>query len=141
MITQGARFADECDSCGGVVEGWFAQFLQNGNLRWAVDRRCVSCGLVIDDGGPGPAPDFVREPILAEHGAWRLLVGDSPQTKVQSLKAFRRVCEVDLKAASVMTGQAMTSGWSGTYVEVELLASILREVGIPVEVSPPAPRA
>jgi len=141
MITQGAPFTEKCDHCGGVVEGWFAQFIQNENLRWAVDRRCESCGLVVDDGGPGPGPDFVREPILAAHGAWSLLVGDSPGAKVQLLKVFRKVCEVDLKAASTMARQAMTSGWSGTYVEAELLASILRRVGVQAEVSPPAPLA
>ncbi|MET7300209.1 hypothetical protein [Embleya sp. NPDC005575] len=141
MITQGARFTDNCGNCDGVVEGWFAQFVDHETLRWAVDRRCESCGLVIDDGGAGPAPDFVRESLLAEHGAWSLLVGKSPRAKVQSLKAFRGVCEVDLKTASMMTAQAMTSGWSGTYVEVELLASILTGAGVPIEVSPPTPHA
>ncbi|MGC0421624.1 hypothetical protein [Embleya sp. AB8] len=142
MITQGARFTEHCGDCGGVVEGWFGQFIDHEALRWAVDRRCESCGLVIDDGGAGPAPDFVRDPILAEHGAWLLLVGDAPRAKVQSLKAFREVFEVDLKTASTMTGQAMASGWPGTYVEVEFLAGVLRKAGVPVEiVAPTAPPA
>ncbi|MFE2868615.1 hypothetical protein [Embleya sp. NPDC059259] len=143
MITQGARFTEDCGHCGGVVEGWFAQFMDDEVLHWAVDRCCGSCGVVIDDEGVDPAPDFVREAILAEHAARRLVVGDSSRAKVQLLKAFRAVSQVDLRTASTMTSQAMASGWSGTHLEVEFLASILRNAGVAgvaVEVvSPPLP--
>ncbi|GCE01834.1 hypothetical protein EHYA_09608 [Embleya hyalina] len=68
------------------------RFILRDQLWWDVEFACGSCGTYLcEHAGPGPAPDDVREALLAAHGPVRLRVVDPLPGLVPALKVFREV--------------------------------------------------
>lgn len=110
-----------------------------GRLRSEIESRCA-CGNGWATCSDGP-DDYVRSALLAAHGPSRLRVAGGPfDDDALLLGLLRRydegggLFEVNSKVA-----EARTVGCTGTSVEMELLARVLRAAGYSVVVDgPPA---
>ncbi|MEV6242271.1 hypothetical protein [Lentzea sp. NPDC051838] len=121
MERQAARFEGTCGTCGAACTGWAEQFVEKDGLRWALDLECT-CGTASCDRGRGTAQAAVREEILARHGTYRLQAEGAVV-----LKAIRSAFGLSIAEAQ----RAARAGYSGTLVEVRLLAELVRRAGVP----------
>lgn len=129
MTEQAARITKTCGNCKSQAEGWAVQLTRNKRLRWELEWACNGCG-VWRDGDWGPAPDYVRDPILKQHGHYRLRISSESPPGGKTLKAFRDTLGVTLKQARDSALEATAQGFLGTYVEVALIHDLLRDSGI-----------
>ncbi|WP_159047169.1 hypothetical protein [Streptomyces sp. XY332] len=111
-----------CEPCASCQdESW--QHVVDGRLRWEWQHYCPVAGTQACDGGWGPAPDLIREEIIAREGTERLGVGGPDGVP---LKTVREVMGLTLAQLS----QARSHGFEATPVEAELVrGSALRAAG------------
>jgi hypothetical protein len=138
MHEQATRLSGECQSCGAPAGGWAVQVVRDGRLRWEVDWECSACRTISCDWGWGPAVDWLRDELLAQHGPYWLKLTDPEVRGGQVLKAFRGALGLSLGEAQQAARTMRRSGYTATYVEVRLLADLLRQEGIDSEVGPGA---
>ncbi|MGW6685791.1 hypothetical protein [Streptomyces sp. NPDC054961] len=133
MTGQTAKIASPC-GCGSMAVRQVNQFILRDELWWDSEFSCGSCGIYLcEDAGPGPAPDDVREALLAAHGSVRLrLVGSLPSL-VPALKVFREVTAASLSGARQLVGELSHDGLVGTLSEMEFLKARLQMCGVPVD--------
>ncbi|MFD7263378.1 hypothetical protein [Streptomyces sp. NPDC059874] len=107
----GMSHCEPCEACR--FEAW--QHVVDGRLRWEESQYCPAYGVQACGGGWGPAPDWVRERIVAREGTVRLPVGAPDGVPIALL---RRV--YGLTIGEVVAARA--TGWEATPVEARLLA-------------------
>ncbi|WP_370944180.1 hypothetical protein AB5J62_34470 [Amycolatopsis sp. cg5] len=127
---QAARFFTECRSCAVPAEGWAAQVIRDGRLRWEVDWQCSACGVASCDWGWGPAAPWVCEELLKQRGSYRLELADPEVRSGHVLKAFRDGLGLSLSEAQQAARTLRQSGYEATYVEASLLADLLSQAGV-----------
>lgn len=111
------------------------QFVHHDELWWDSEISCGSCGTYLcEQAGPGPAPDDVREALLAAHGSVRLRLVGSVPSLVPALKVFREVAAASLSRARELVGELSQGGLVGTLAEMEFLKARLRMRGVPVDI-------
>ncbi|OEV22528.1 hypothetical protein AN221_01290 [Streptomyces nanshensis] len=111
------------------------QFILHDELWWDSEFSCGSCGTYLcEHAGPGPAPDDVRETLLAAHGSVRLRLVGSVPSLVPALKVFREVSAASLSRARELVGELSRDGLVGTLSEMEFLKARLQTRGVPVDV-------
>jgi hypothetical protein len=132
-MEQASRIEAQCGQCGGPCEGWAVQVIRNRKLRWELEWACNKCGNA-HDGDWGAAPTEVREPLLAEHGFYRLKVIDSSTSSGKILKAFRDALGGSLQEAKEAAEEAKNKGYYGTYIEVTLVKQFLERSDIEASV-------
>lgn len=142
MTGQTARTASLC-ACGGMAVRRVNQFVLQDELWWDSEFSCGSCDThLCEHAGPGPAPDHVREALLAAHGPARLRLAGSVPSPVPALKVLREVTAASLSRARDLVGELSRDGLVGTLPEMEFLMVRLRARGVPVDIDrPPCPGA
>ncbi|NEA64410.1 hypothetical protein G3I56_17910 [Streptomyces sp. SID12488] len=111
------------------------QFINHGELWWDAEFSCDSCGTYLcEQAGQGPAPDDVREALLAVHGPARLRLAEPVSSLVPALKAFREAEAVSLSQARELADRLSHEGVVGTLSEMQLLRTRLRLRGVPVDI-------
>ncbi|XKK38982.1 hypothetical protein HFP72_31915 [Nocardiopsis sp. ARC36] len=135
MVEQAVRLSDVCDVCGRAREVWVVQLVRSGRLRWEVERECAGCQ-VSHQWVWGPAPAHVRDLLIDRHGVEHVKIVGEVQKKGVLLKVFREVFGASIAEAREFGREATGTGYEGTRVEVDLLARLLRERGVEVEVGP-----
>ncbi|MFD8493439.1 hypothetical protein [Amycolatopsis sp. NPDC059657] len=133
---QAARFLADCQRCGAPTEGWVAQVVRDGRLRWEVDLQCSACGLASCDWGWEPAAAWVRDELLARHGPRRLELVDPEARGGHVLKAFRDGLGFSLGEAQRAARTLRRSGYEATYAEARLVADLLGRAGIDSTLGP-----
>ncbi|MGQ4484253.1 hypothetical protein ACN6LM_002581 [Streptomyces sp. SAS_281] len=138
MITQGVQVTSRCAACGGVLVRDVGQFTERGQLRWGIEGRCQKCPEGWCETGTGPAPQEVRQALLAEHGAVRLRLADKGGSLVPVLRALREMNGLSLGEARLAAADLSGEGLIGTFVEMTLLAQGLerRSVATTLATSP-----
>ncbi|WP_310726940.1 hypothetical protein [Streptomyces sp. N2A] len=138
MITaaQGAKIAALCASCGGVLVRDIGQFIDRGQLRWSVEGQCRACPNAWCEMGAGPAPEELRQALLAEHGAARLHLPAKETSLVHVLRALRETRHLTLGEARLTAVELRKVGLVGTSVEMAHLAEALRKRSIATTVVP-----
>ncbi|MFD6181810.1 hypothetical protein [Streptomyces goshikiensis] len=135
MITQGVKITTRCEACGGVLMRDTGQFIDRGRLWWGTEGTCLSCPVAWCDQDFGDAtPEEIRQALLAEHGPARLRLQDPEASAVPVLRALREAHGLSLAQARAMTDELKTTGLVGTLVEMELVASRIRQHSVRVTV-------
>ncbi|MEV0257269.1 hypothetical protein AB0H82_23820 [Streptomyces sp. NPDC050732] len=80
--------------------------------------------------GPEPAPEEVREALLAAHGPSRLRLVGSVPSLVPALKVLREVSEASLPQARELVRKLSHEGLVGTLPEMEFLKARLQLRGV-----------
>ncbi|MFF1481432.1 hypothetical protein ACFVYD_28440 [Streptomyces sp. NPDC058301] len=107
------------------------QFVHHDDLWWDSEFSCDTCGTYLcEHAGPGPAPDDVRQALVAAHGSVRLRLAGPVPSLVPVLKVFREVSAASLPQAREMAGALSREGLVGTMPEMEFLKAKLRAAGI-----------
>lgn len=112
------------------------QFILHDELWWDSEFSCGSCGaFMCEHAGRGPAPDDVREALLAAHGPvrLRLLVGPVPSL-VPAMKVLRELSAASLSRARELSGELSHDGLVGTLSEMEFLKARLQLRGVHVDI-------
>ncbi|MEW1892244.1 hypothetical protein [Streptomyces sp. NPDC085659] len=122
MITQGVQVTSTCAACAGVLVRDVGQFIERGEVRWGVEGRCQECPAGWCETGTGPAPQEVRQALLAEHGAARLRLAGTRGSLVPVLRALREINGLSLGEARLAAADLSGEGLIGTLVEMTLLA-------------------
>ncbi|MEU6313242.1 hypothetical protein [Streptomyces sp. NPDC047014] len=129
--TQGVQITSPCPTCGDVLVRDVGQYIERGQLRWGVEGCCGSCATGWCERGAGPAPEEVRQALLAQHGAARLRLASNGSSLVPVLRALREVRRLSLGEARLTAAELSEIGLVGTGVEVELLAEGLCKQSVP----------
>ncbi|MDX8047785.1 hypothetical protein SK571_00185 [Lentzea sp. BCCO 10_0798] len=124
MISQAAELDVPCGTCGAPGADWVVQLVQDGELRWEQDGECAECHAASCDRGAG-APAWIRDAILARHGAYRLTLTDQTVKGAAVLKAFRDALGFSVEEAREAARALRGAGYEGTYVELTLVAGVL----------------
>ncbi|MFB7468370.1 hypothetical protein ACFCZ1_33650 [Streptomyces sp. NPDC056224] len=103
---------EPCEDCR--FEAW--QRIVDGRLRWEESQSCDASGVYACGGGWGPAPEWVRERIVACEGSVRLAVGGPDGAP---LKAVREVFGLSLPQLR----HAREHGVEATPVEAQVLSA------------------
>ncbi|MGW6012041.1 hypothetical protein [Streptomyces sp. NPDC055210] len=129
--TQGAKVVSPCGTCGGVLVRNVGQFIDRGQLRWDAEVRCQDCpDAPWCEAGTGPAPEEIRQTLLAEHGSTRLRLATEGASLVPVLRALREMCDLSLGEARLKVGDLEGTGLVGTFVEMAYLAEGLHKRGV-----------
>ncbi len=134
--TQGAKVTSACVACGGVLVRDLGQFVDRGRLRWGIEGRCRDCPNAWCETGAGPAPQEIRQALLAEHGATRLRLATEEASLVPVLQALREMRHVSLGEARSAAAELSGAGMVGTSVEMAHLADGLRKRSIATTLVP-----
>lgn len=111
------------------------QFVLHDELWWDSELSCGSCGAhLCEHAGRGPAPDDVREALLAAHGPVRLRLVAPVPGLVPVLKVIREVSAVSLSRARELVGELGRDGLVGTLSEMEFLKARLQLRGVHVDI-------
>ncbi|WP_280503252.1 hypothetical protein [Nocardia farcinica] len=128
-----------CDRCGSVMRCAVRQAIIDGRLRSEVESTCAACGngwATCSDG----ADDYVRSALLAAHGPSRLRLADGPfDDDALLFGLLRRYGGGGLFEVNAKVAELRTIGCTGTAVEMELLARVLRAAGYSVVLEGPRP--
>ncbi|MFD9068053.1 hypothetical protein ACFVZ3_41825 [Kitasatospora purpeofusca] len=125
-----------CEDCGGVLIRDIGQFIDGGQLWWGTEGRCRTCPHAWCEQDTGAVtPEGIRQALLAEHGAARLRPAVPGASTVAVLRALREIHGLSLGQARALADELMTTGLTGTLVEMELMAAALgrRSVAVTVE--------
>ncbi|MGW0753107.1 hypothetical protein [Streptomyces sp. NPDC002587] len=110
-----------CEPCRHCrIEAW--QHIVDGRLRWEESESCDVCGVHACGGGWGPAPERVRERIVACEGSVRLAVGGPDGAP---LKAVREVFGLSLPQLR----HVREHGMEVTPVEAQVLSAAAGPAG------------
>jgi len=105
-----------------------------GRLRSEIESRCAACGNGWATCSDGP-DDYVRSALLAAHGPSRLRLAGGPfDDDALLLNLLRRYDNSALFEVNAKIAEIRTLGCTGTSVEMELLARVLRAAGYSVVV-------
>ncbi|MCF3131676.1 hypothetical protein [Streptomyces olivochromogenes] len=129
-VTQGVKVTSTCVACGGVLVRDLGQFVDRGQLRWGIEGRCQACPNAWCETGAGPAPQEIRQALLAEHGATRLRLATEEASLVPVLRALREMRHLSLGEARLTAAELSGAGMVGTSVEMAHLAEGLRKRSI-----------
>ncbi|MEU8514440.1 hypothetical protein AB0C76_23025 [Kitasatospora sp. NPDC048722] len=159
MTMRGVELAVRCDGCGGTAARRVRQFVQERGRRqgqgprwelwWDSEESCRHCGAACcEHAGPEPTPEAVREVLPTAHGPFRLRPAGASVDAVAALRAFRAFrafraspvlqegdAAVSLGRARELLGEFRDFGLVGTEVEMTVLGLLLRDHGVPAEVS------
>lgn len=137
MISQGVTVTDRCDTCGGVRSKEIVQRLDEGAVGWATEARCAGCsdGLREEDTG-GATPEEIRRLLLAEHGPARLSLTGAGANLISVTRVLRQAHGLSMGEARDRAAELRTTGLVGTLVEMEWLATALRQRAVEVTVVP-----
>ncbi|MFE2146539.1 hypothetical protein ACFXA3_33245 [Streptomyces sp. NPDC059456] len=103
-----------CASCRD--ESW--QRIVDGRLRWEWQHHCPVSGTQACGGGWGPAPEQIREEVVAREGTVRLEVGGPHGIPLKPLRELMALSLPELV-------HARTHGFEATPVEAALLRGAL----------------
>ncbi|KAA0932459.1 hypothetical protein FGF04_26200 [Streptomyces apricus] len=112
------------------------QFIEQGRLRWGVEGRCRDCPDAWCETGEGPAPEEIRQALLAEHGSIRLRLETGETCLVPVLRALRGMWDLSLDEARLAATDLKGTGLVGTSVEMAHLAEGLRERSVTTTLVP-----
>ncbi|MGN5376574.1 hypothetical protein ACQ4WX_00350 [Streptomyces lasalocidi] len=135
--TQGVKVTSTCVACGGVLVRDVGQFIDRGQLRWGIEGRCQACPDAWCETGTGPAPQEIRQALLAGHGAARLRLAAKEASLVPTLRALREMCHLSLGEARLLAADLSEGGLVGTSVEMAHLAQGLRDRSVATALIPP----
>nr|WP_237554943.1 hypothetical protein [Streptomyces sp. SID4948] len=113
-----------CANCDGVLVRDLGQFIERGQLRWGVEGRCAACTNAWCETGTGPAPEEVRQALLAEHGAARLRLAAKNTSLVPVLRILREMHHLSLDEARLTAADLTGPGLIGTSVEMAHLRAV-----------------
>lgn len=133
MIQQAVQFAPECGSCHRVCEGWIVQLVADNKLRWEVEQACDACGIIVEDGAWGAAPECVRQPLLSKYGQGFVRIEGLIDYGGKLLKVFREIFGQSIKEAKSSAQELGGVGWRGTKVESSFVAEALKAAGVDAE--------
>ncbi|MGW7238122.1 hypothetical protein [Streptomyces sp. NPDC054804] len=125
-VTQGAKIASPCVTCGGVLVRDVGQFIDRGQLRWSVESQCRACSDAWCETGADPTPEEIRQVLLAERGAARLRLAIKETGIVPVLRALRETSHLSPGEARLTVAELRGVGLVGTFVEMAFLADRLR---------------
>ncbi|MFC7308162.1 hypothetical protein ACFQVC_28555 [Streptomyces monticola] len=134
--TQGVKVTSTCVACGGVLVRDLGQFVDRGQLRWGIEGRCQACPDAWCETGAGPAPQEIRQALLAEHGAVRLRVATEEVSPVHVMRALREMRQLPLGEARMAAAELSGAGVVGTAVEMAHLAEGLRKQSVATTLVP-----
>ncbi|MFI6107565.1 hypothetical protein [Streptomyces sp. NPDC051310] len=135
-VTQGVKVTSPCATCGGMLVRDVGQFIDRGQLRWGAEGRCQVCGSAWCEMGTGPAPEEIRQALLAEHGVTRLHLATREASLVPVLRALREVRHLSLGEARLAAADLRGAGMVGTSVEMAHLAEGLRKRSVTTTLAP-----
>lgn len=133
MRQQAAAYETTCTNCHQQCKGWAVQLISESKLRWELDWSCDHCGIEADGGDWGPAPEDVRNRLIAEHGTDCIRGSDSEKRMGKILKAFRDAFGGSMQEAKKSATEFTTTGWRGTHIEATLVTDFLRNSGVDVK--------
>ncbi|MEV4942259.1 hypothetical protein [Streptomyces zaomyceticus] len=112
------------------------QFTHDDALWWDSELSCGACGIhLCEHAGPEPAPDDVREALLAAHGPARLRLAGPVTGLVPALKVLREVFPAaSLSRARELAAELSHDGLVGTLPEMEFLRARLRLRGVHADI-------
>ncbi|MEU9035375.1 hypothetical protein AB0D45_10835 [Streptomyces sp. NPDC048352] len=133
--TQGVEITSSCPACGGVLVRDVGQFIERGQLRWGIEGRCQACSNGWCEMGVGPAPEEIRQALLAQHGFARLRLA-AETNLVPVLRALREMRHLSLGEARLTAAELSGGGLVGTSVEMAHLAEGLRKRSVSTTLVP-----
>ncbi|MFJ5548610.1 hypothetical protein [Streptomyces sp. NPDC093225] len=133
--TQGVEITSSCPACGGVLVRDVGQFIERGQLRWGIEGRCQACANGWCEMGVGPAPEEIRQALLAQHGSARLRLA-AETNLVPVLRALRDMRHLSLGEARLTAAELSGPGLVGTSVEMAHLAEGLRKRSVSTALVP-----
>ncbi|MEU8438738.1 hypothetical protein AB0F18_38835 [Streptomyces sp. NPDC029216] len=133
--TQGVEITSSCPACGGVLVRDVGQFIERGQLRWGIEGRCHACANGWCEMGVGPAPEEIRQALLAQHGFARLRLA-AETNLVPVLRALREMRHLSLGEARLTAAELSGVGLVGTSVEMAHLAEGLRKRSVSTTLVP-----
>ncbi|MEU6878873.1 hypothetical protein [Streptomyces sp. NPDC046712] len=134
--TQGVKVTSPCAACGGVLVRDVGQFIDRGQLRWGVEGRCHGCPNAWCEMGVAPAPEEIRQALLAEHGAALLRLAAEEASVVPVMRALREMRGLSLDEARLTAAGLRGAGLVGTFVEMTHLADGLRKRSVATTLTP-----
>ncbi|WP_446039534.1 hypothetical protein [Streptomyces sp. SID1121] len=137
MTSQGASVTAPCGACGGVLTRNVGQRIDQDEVRWETETTCTGCRA----GGSTPptagtTPEEIRQLLLTEHGPARLTLTDGTANLISVTRVLSRAHGLPLGEARSKAAELRTTGLVGTLVEMEWLATALRERAVTVTVGP-----
>ncbi|MFJ2648755.1 hypothetical protein ACIO1C_18725 [Streptomyces sp. NPDC087420] len=137
MTSQGASVTGECGACGGVLTRNVGQHIDQDEVRWETETTCAGCRAGDSTPPtPGTTPEEIRQLLLTEHGPARLTLTDGTANLISVTRVLSRTQGLSLGEARTMAAELRTTGLLGTLVEMEHLATALRERAVAVTVTP-----
>ncbi|MFE1318128.1 hypothetical protein [Kitasatospora phosalacinea] len=139
MESWGAETEVPC-ACGRRLQEAVGQAVRDGRLCWDAESRCPSC----DGGGClgfgyEDAPDWVRGPVLRQHGPVLVrLTGPAGAGRGAGLRVVRAAWPVTLPQAVDLVRRLAGEGLAGTPAEAAWLCGRLAGQGVPAETLPGA---
>jgi hypothetical protein len=138
VLVQSTKWRASCSDCESCALHHGGQAIVHGVLRWDVEVECTECGRLLHTGGPGEAPEELRQALLTEHGAATLRVTSEPLGTVNSLKAARDTFDVPLSDVRAVLEQLRSNGLTGTFIEMKFLAIKLEAAGMETTIPEPS---
>jgi len=131
-----AIFRQRCRSCGSEMECRAYEASIQGRLPWVIWCRCESCG----DGGEeefgwDETPSEVRQALLDQCGVFRLRVQPGEDLSRVRLMRVLRTEGAAVAEVSSRVDVLLSTGMSGTEVEMELMKDKLKAVGVEATVA------
>ncbi|MFD9045578.1 hypothetical protein [Streptomyces zaomyceticus] len=137
MTGRTAKIPSRCE-CGSTATRRVNQFILHDALWWDSEFSCGTCGIYLcEHSGPEPAPDDVREALLAAHGPARLRLVGPVAGLVPALKVLREVFSAaSLSRARELAAELSRDGLVGSLPEMEFLRRRLLLRGVHADIDP-----
>lgn len=133
MKQQAVAFETTCTNGQHTCKSWAVQLISEGKLRWELDWSCEQCGIEADGGDWGPAPEHIRNRLIAEYGTACIKTVSPDGHGGKLLKAFRAAFGDSIQEAKKSASELTTTGWRGTHVEVSHVAQLLKSSGVEIK--------
>ncbi|MFE3029066.1 hypothetical protein [Nocardia tengchongensis] len=134
IVTESAPFTTPCIQCRAPTTSTVTEALVGEDHRWDIDGDCSSCGATWADCGYQQPLTGFREAILTANGPTVLELGVTSSSLATVMRALRLTRSMSPAQAKAIAEELRETGLEGTRIEMEILARLLRDSGVPVNV-------
>ncbi|HEU4321588.1 MAG TPA: hypothetical protein VFS21_00430 [Roseiflexaceae bacterium] len=111
---------------------YVGQYTDGRRLLWNAAYRCERCGHQLELDGSEPTPQNIRQAIIAEHGAWELVIPEGCN-RARALKVLRSALDLSIVEAAALRNRIPGPVMAGTEHEIRRLHHLLAAEHVPSE--------